>query len=69
MLSTKNGHLVTEHEDLDVLGCAGASEQRQPAQRAGKHPVREADGHMCDLARPALVVTARSAGRELADQR
>jgi len=26
---------VTEHQDLDVLGCIGASEQRQPAQHSG----------------------------------
>jgi hypothetical protein len=47
---------VTEHQDLDVLGCVGACEQRQPAQHAasiryasrkattGDHAARAAHG-------------------------
>jgi hypothetical protein len=37
--------LVTQHEDLDVLGRVGASEERQPAQHASQHQVGESEGH------------------------
>jgi hypothetical protein len=30
VVSTEYGDLVTEHQDLDVSGCAGSGEQRQP---------------------------------------
>jgi hypothetical protein len=39
------GDLVTQDQDLDVFRCVRASEQRQPAQHAGKHQVRESEGH------------------------
>jgi hypothetical protein len=45
VVSAQHGDLVTEQQDLDVLGCLGASEQRQPAQHAGEHQVRESQGH------------------------
>ena len=35
-MSTQNGDLVTEHQDLDVFGCAGAGEERQPARHTGE---------------------------------
>jgi hypothetical protein len=44
-VSAQYGDLVSEHQDLDVLGCVGSGEQRQPAQDASEHPVREAKGH------------------------
>ena len=37
--------LVTQHEDLDILGRIGAGEQHQPAQHAGEHQIRESEGH------------------------
>ena len=40
-----DGDLVPEHQDLDVLGRVGSGEQRQPAQHAGEHQVRESKGH------------------------
>src|SRR5947199_5327052 len=33
-------HLVTQHEDLDVLRRVGAGEERQPAQHASDHSGR-----------------------------
>jgi hypothetical protein len=39
------GDLVTEHQDLKVLGCVGPGEQRQPAQCAGEREVRESKSH------------------------
>jgi hypothetical protein len=36
MTSAQHGDFVTEYQDLDVLGCVGAGEQHQPAQRAGE---------------------------------
>jgi hypothetical protein len=32
---------VAQHEDLDILGRIGPSEQHQPAQHTRKDPVRE----------------------------
>ena len=43
--STQDGDLVTEHQDLDVLGCIRASEQRQPAQQTGEEQIGESEGH------------------------
>jgi hypothetical protein len=45
MVSAQHGDLVTQHQDLDVLGRIGASEQRQPAQHAGKRQGGESKGH------------------------
>ena len=45
VVSAQYGDLVAEHQDLDILGGVGAGEQRQPAQDAGEHQVREAEGH------------------------
>jgi hypothetical protein len=36
---------VPEHQDLDVVGCVGPGEQRQPAQHAGECQVRESKDH------------------------
>jgi hypothetical protein len=44
-VSTQHGDLVTEHEDLGVLGCVGPREQCQPAQYTGEHQVGESEGH------------------------
>ena len=67
----QHGDLVAKHQNLDVLGCVGASEQRQPAQHAGEHQVRETEGHSdrscCGGCRRR--VRGRSAGREGAGQR
>jgi hypothetical protein len=49
-VSAQHGDLVTEHQDLDVLGCIGSSEQRQPAQRAGEQQIGESKGHSGDHA-------------------
>jgi hypothetical protein len=35
--------LVSQHEDLDVLGDVGAGEQREPAQHSSE--LRESSGH------------------------
>ena len=44
-VSAQHGDLVAEQQDLGVLGCVGAGEQRQPGQHAGEHQVRESKGH------------------------
>ena len=44
-MTTGYGELVTEHEDLDVFGCAGSGEQRQPAQHPGEQEIDESEGH------------------------
>ena len=43
--SSEYGDLVAEHQDLDVLGCVGSGEQRQPTQHAGEHQVCESKSH------------------------
>jgi hypothetical protein len=40
-VSAKYGDLLPEHQDLDVFGCVGPDEQRQPAQHAGERQVFE----------------------------
>jgi hypothetical protein len=35
VVSKQCGDLVPEHQDLDVLGCIGPGEQREPAQHNG----------------------------------
>ena len=37
--------VVTQPQDLDVLGGIGSSEQCQPAQQAGEHQVEGSQGH------------------------
>jgi hypothetical protein len=44
-VSSQHGDIVAEHQDLNVLGCVGPGEQRQPAQHAGEHQARESKGH------------------------
>jgi hypothetical protein len=44
-VSAQHGDLVTEHQDLDILGCIGPGEQGQPAQHADEHQVDESEGH------------------------
>ena len=64
VVSAQHGDLVTEHQDLDVLGCVGSGEQRQPAQHAGEQQVGESEGHSERSCCAGLrTVTARSAGR------
>jgi hypothetical protein len=41
VVSAQHGELVTEHEDLDVLGRAGSGEQRQSTQHSGEQQVTE----------------------------
>jgi hypothetical protein len=43
-VAAQHGDLVTQHQDLDVLGGVGAGEQRQPAQHAKEHQVDESEG-------------------------
>jgi hypothetical protein len=38
-VSAEHGDRVSEHQDLDVLCCTGAREQRQPAQYAGEQQI------------------------------
>jgi hypothetical protein len=45
VVAAQHGDLVMQHQDLDVLGGISAGEQRQPAQHAGEHQVRESEGH------------------------
>jgi hypothetical protein len=69
-VSAQHGDLGTEHQDLDVRGCIGASEQRHLAQHVGEHQVREADGpQQAIMLRGLRPGTASSAGREGADER
>jgi hypothetical protein len=42
---SRRGFLVAEPQDLDVLGCIGSGEQRQPAQYAGEQQIGESEGH------------------------
>jgi hypothetical protein len=44
-VSTQHGDLVTEREDLGVLGCVGPREQCRPAQYTGEQKVGESEGH------------------------
>ena len=44
-MSAQHGDLVAEHQDLEVLGCIGSSEQRQPAEHAGERQVCELNSH------------------------
>jgi hypothetical protein len=46
VVSAQHGDLVTEHQDLDILGCVGSGEQRQPAQHAGEHQIGESKSHI-----------------------
>ena len=43
--AAQHGDLVTQRQDLGVLGGVGAGEQRQPAQHANEHQVDESEGH------------------------
>ena len=43
--AAQHGDLVSQRQDLDVLGGVGAGEQRQPAQHANEHQVDESEGH------------------------
>jgi hypothetical protein len=45
VVSAQDGDFVMEQQDLDVLCGVGAGEQRQPAQHAGEHQVRELADH------------------------
>jgi hypothetical protein len=43
--AAQHGDLVTQHQDLDVLGGVGAGEQRQPAQHANEKQIGKSEGH------------------------
>ena len=45
VVSAQHGELVTEDQDLDVLGCVGSSASHQPTQHAGEQQVGESEGH------------------------
>jgi hypothetical protein len=62
VVSAQDGDLVTQYQDLDVLGCAGPGEQRKPAQQAGEHQVGESEGHGTDHAAGLTTVSTRSVG-------
>jgi hypothetical protein len=44
-VSAQHRGLVTEHQDLDVLGGLGLSEQYYPAQHVGEQQVGESEGY------------------------
>jgi hypothetical protein len=44
VVSAQHGEFVTQDQDLDVRGCVGAGDQRQPAQHARERQVRESEG-------------------------
>jgi Endoribonuclease L-PSP len=52
--STQHRDVVPEHQDLDVLGCVGPVDHRQPAQHAGEHEVRESKDHSERSCRPGF---------------
>jgi hypothetical protein len=67
--AAQHGELVSQRQDLGVLGGVGAGEQRQPAQDANEHQVHESEGHnwrSCWAVRPLMF---RSASRKGADQK
>jgi hypothetical protein len=45
LVRAQHGDLVPQRQNLDVLRGVGAGEQRQPAQHANEHQVRESQGH------------------------
>ena len=67
-VSAQHGNLVTAHQDLDVLGYIGSSEQRQPAQHPGEQQIGESKGHRGIMLRGLQTLTARSADGEGAGQ-
>ena len=42
--------LVTQGQDLDILGRVRACEKHQPAQHTNEHQVNESEGHFSDHA-------------------
>jgi hypothetical protein len=60
--SAQYGELVSEHQDLDVLGSVRAGEERQPAQRADEHQVGESESHSERSCWPGSESAAASAG-------
>ena len=58
-VSAQHGHFVTQDQDLDVLSGVGAGEQRQPAQHAGEHQVRESESHSARSCCPGCSRRAR----------
>jgi hypothetical protein len=58
VVSAQHGFIVTEHQDLDILGCVGSGEQRQPAQHAGEHQIDESKSH-----RAVMLVGVGCSGR------
>src|SRR4051812_13827010 len=60
VVSAPHRDLITDHQDLPVLGCIGAGEQYQPAQHTGEDQVCESEGPRREIMRPGLwPVTAR----------
>jgi hypothetical protein len=67
----QDGDLMSQHEQLGVLGRRRAAEQYQPAADPGEHQVEHADGHgrpSCP-AQAASVVAAQEACRLLTPRR
>nr|WP_207783935.1 hypothetical protein [Micromonospora globispora] len=53
VLSAQDRVLVTQDENLRVLGCGGPSEQGHPAGDPAEHEVDQAERHPNDGVRPA----------------
>ena len=62
-MSAHYGGLVSAHEDVDVLGCVGAGEQRQSAQDAGERQVCESDSHSERSCQPGFGLRLRASAR------
>ena len=45
VIPEQHADLMLLGQDLEVLGCIGAGEQRHPAQHSGEHQVGESEGH------------------------
>ena len=58
----QHGELVTQDQDLDLLGGVGSSAQRHPAQERGEHPVDQHQRHRRIMLGCGRRRTGRSAG-------
>jgi hypothetical protein len=60
--SLQHGQLVTQEQDLDVLGRVGTSAQHHPAQQLGEHPIDQRQRHRLIMLDYNRRETARSTG-------
>ena len=58
----QHGQLVTQEQDLDVLGRVGTSAQHHPAQQLGEHPIDQRQRHRLIMLDYNRRETARSTG-------